>query len=90
MKQYRRAYIGLFLSVSLFILSPNAQAESILLILPESIVLAMRNNPSMQIAQANIEKLRWGLEEAWDIISFMEGWTSGSLNTITQQRNIPA
>lgn len=64
MKQYRRVCIGFFLAVSLVTLCPNAQAESALLTLPESISLAMKNNPSMQIAQANIEKAQWGLEQA--------------------------
>ncbi|MBP2643100.1 MAG: tolC 1 [Firmicutes bacterium] len=64
MKQYRRACIGLFLSVSLLTLGTNAQAEAALLTLPESIDLALKNNPTIQIAQANIEKAHWGLEQA--------------------------
>ncbi|MCE5285208.1 MAG: TolC family protein [Pelosinus sp.] len=63
MKQYRRVYISFWLSACLLAAGQSAEAES-LLTLPECISLAMKNNPVMQISQANIERSQWDLKEA--------------------------
>ncbi|VBB04980.1 outer membrane efflux protein [Lucifera butyrica] len=63
MKPYYRACISFLLSACLFVLGHSVQAEA-RLTLPESISLAMKNNPAMQIAAANIEESKWSLKEA--------------------------
>jgi outer membrane protein TolC len=63
MKQYRKVCISFLLSACLLTAGQSAQAAA-QLTLPESISLAIKNNPAMQIAEANIEKARWGLKEA--------------------------
>ncbi|SMC32622.1 TolC family protein [Sporomusa malonica] len=62
MKQYRKVCISFLLSACL-LTGQSAQAAA-QLTLPESISLAMKNNPVMKIAEANIEKSRWNLKEA--------------------------
>lgn len=61
MKQYR-ASLSFLLSACLFTMGQSAQAAQ--LTLPESISLAIKNNPAMQIADANFEKSQWSLKEA--------------------------
>lgn len=63
MKKCCKNYLLLLLTGCLLSLGQNVQAEG-MLILPDSINLAMKNNPSMQIAGANIEKADWSLKEA--------------------------
>lgn len=63
MKQCSRACISFLLSACLLVVGQSAQAES-RLTLPECISLAMKNNPAMQIVEANIEKSLWSLKEA--------------------------
>jgi outer membrane protein len=63
LKQYCRTYISFLLSVCLFAFGQSVQAES-RLTLPECVSLAMKNNPAMQITEANIEKSQWSLKEA--------------------------
>jgi outer membrane protein TolC len=64
LKQYHKACVCFLLSAYILAAGQSVQAKSNLLTLPESISLAMMNNPAMQIAQANLEKARWGLKEA--------------------------
>jgi outer membrane protein TolC len=64
MKHYRHICIGFYLSACLFTAQPSAEAQAPLLTLPESIALAMKNNPAIQIAEANVEKAAWNLKEA--------------------------
>lgn len=62
MKQYR-ACLSFLLSACLFTMGQGAEAAS-QLTLPESIDLAIKNNPAMQIADANFEKSQWSVKEA--------------------------
>ena len=63
MKKYRKVCVSFLLSACILVVGQSVQAES-RLTLPESISLAINNNPAMQIAQANLEKSRWSLKEA--------------------------
>jgi outer membrane protein TolC len=62
MKQYHNFCLSFFLSACLLAAAHSAEAAP-LLTLPDSISLAVKNNPSMQIAEANIEKAGWSLKE---------------------------
>jgi len=62
MKPYRIC-LSLLLSTCLFTISQGVEAAP-QLTLPESITLAIKNNPAMQIADANFEKSQWSLKEA--------------------------
>lgn len=63
MKPYRKACIN-FLLPACFLMAGQSVQAAAQLTLPESISLAVKNDPVMQIAEANIEKSRWNLKQA--------------------------
>lgn len=63
MKVYDKKCVGFVIAVFLFSFGKNVYAEE-LLTLPESISLAIKNNPAIQIAEANKKKAEWNIKEA--------------------------
>ncbi|MCE5286804.1 MAG: TolC family protein, partial [Pelosinus sp.] len=65
MKHYRQACMGLFISGALLTFAlPTVYAEPVTLTLPDCVQLALKNNPKIQIAQADKEKAAWVVKEA--------------------------
>jgi len=67
MKPCRQYYINLFLSAVIVLLgmqTAQAAVEPATLTLPDSITLALENNPAMKIAQSNQAKATWSIKQA--------------------------
>ena len=65
MKSYSKCFGRILLPiVTLFILSQHAMAAAVELSLDDSIALALKNNPSIQIVEAGKEKSVWAVKQA--------------------------